>query len=116
MPSSSDKNVTIESILGWFEEQVRHGHPISTACWLDGASKVVSLLQNFNEGCICAEMEYRGLRASFIANGDTSATAEARAKATPVYAKYLRMSTEKKRIESWIQLCKKRTEVKMWDV
>ena len=109
-------DITIESIMSWFEDQIRHDHPVSTATWIDGASKVVSLLQNFNEEAVVAEMEYRELKASFIAQGCSGVESETRAKATPAYAKYLRMKSEKERIEQWCQLAKKRTDIKHWDV
>lgn len=106
------EKVTITSIMSWFEDAIRHGHPISTATWIDGASKVVSLLQDFNEEAIVAEMAYRELRATLISQGRSGVESETIAKGSPIYAKHLRMKAERERIEQWCQLAKKRTEVK----
>ncbi len=108
------EEITIPKILSWFENAVRHGHPVSTATWIDGAHKVVSLLQNFNEQCVVAEMAYRELRASLIAQGRSGVESETIAKGSPIYATHLRMKAERERIEQWCQLAKKRTEIKEW--
>ena len=105
------EKVTIESILSWFSDCVASKHAPSPVTWVEGAMKINALMHEFNTDLVQKEMAYRRLRADLIVAGDSSSSAEAKAKASPEYMDYLTKKLEADRIQEFIMLAKKRSSL-----
>lgn len=112
---SPQKNVSIETIINFFQDAVRRGVPVSSSLYLDGAQKLSVLIAEVDDGLINAEMEYRELRAQFMAEGDSGVMAETRAKASNAYRRLLGLRAQRERIAWFIQIAKKRVELQSFD-
>jgi len=107
---------TIDSILEYIENAVSEKQPLSPAIWLDAASKLNALLGSFDDEFIQAEMAYRKLRASYLEQGKSAAHGETVSKASPEYELFLKYKARKDQIERLIQISKKRTDQKFFDI
>ena len=108
--------VTIDGILSYFENAVEKKEPVAPSTYLDGAAKLVILSGNLDDELIAAEMAYNRFKASLLeTDGITVAKAEMRAEASNEYETLLHLRAKRKRIDAFIQVQKKRVDLKSWD-
>jgi hypothetical protein len=105
------EKISIESIIANLERFIEESRPISPSVWLESAMRLNALLGKFDEELIKSEVAYRGVVVNHIAEGDTNAMAEAKAKITEEYIKYRVMDLRKKQICEFILLAKKRSTI-----
>ncbi len=108
--------VTIDTIMDWFNDKVEKHEPIGPNMWLDGARKVNALMGNLDEDLISAEMELNRNIANALSDEKlSSARARDLAKATPDYARLLKLKAKKEQAIEFIRLAKKDVVSPQWD-
>lgn len=115
MGMTEPNQVTINTILNWFQEQVEDKVPVAASIYIDAAQKLVALMGPLDDSLIEAEMTYRRIRSIHISEGKTAAAAETLAKSSDAYYNWLQLKAKRDRVEHFINLCKARTRLQAWD-
>jgi hypothetical protein len=106
------RGTTIEEILEGARSSVEKNQPVSPTQWLDAAQRLNALIQNLDERLVEVEMIYRRLRAGFIEDGKSATESETRAKSSDAYGELLKLKAKKDQVDSFIQIAKKRCEIR----
>ena len=106
------KGNSIDLILDGAKKAVEENIPTSPAQWLDAAQRLNALIQNLDEELVNAEITYRRIRSYFIEEGKSASESETRAKSSEEYGQYLKLKAKKDQVEGFIQIAKKRCDVR----
>lgn len=107
---------TIKSLLDDLGAKVKNGQSPSPGVWLDYAAKINALMHEIDSEYVDAEIAYRKIKAGFLMVGKSASYAEAMAKASNEYKTFLEKKALRDRIISFIQIAKKRSETKLYDL
>lgn len=98
--------VTTTLILSWLKEQVEKKHPISPLVYLDAATKLNLLKSDDNDLLIELRHQLAVKRANYVNEGGTSAAANIRLEADPLFVEVRKQEAKMKQIEEAIRIAK----------
>jgi hypothetical protein len=107
--------VTIKTITDFLKDAVEKKIPLPPSKYLDAATKLSILIEDVDNALVDAKMAVAEQRARLIEDGKTASTAKILVEASPEYAVYLTLDAQRDRILQYVQICKKRVELKHWD-
>lgn len=108
----NDSLVTCDKILSWLKEQVEHKRPISPELYLEAATKLNLLKSDENDHIIEIRYQLATKRAQYVNEGGTSAAANIRLEADPLYMEVKKQEAKIKLIEEAIRLGKLSARIK----
>lgn len=106
------EKTTLDTILSWFKDAIENRLPISPGQWLDGAAKILVLLEDLDEEIVRADMEVNRQVSTAMAAGKSAAAARLESKAGDAYEKFIRLQAKKERLMGLVQTAKRRTEMR----
>lgn len=104
--------VSVDTILNWLSEQVKHKRPISPEVYLDACTKLNLLKSDENDTLIGLRYQLAVKRANYVSEGGTSAAANIMLEADPLYVEVKKQEAKLKLIEEQIRLGKLSARIK----
>lgn len=101
-----DDFVTTDKILEWLKTQVEQKHPISPMLYLDASIKLNLLKSEDNDKLIELRHQLALKRAEYVNEGGTSAAANIRLEADPLFKEVKQLEAKIKQIEECVRLGK----------
>lgn len=99
----NDELISVDTILDWLSEQVKHKRPIPPETWLDASIKLNLLKSDENDHLIELEHELAVKRANYVNEGGTSAAAKIRLEADPLFVEVQKVRAKLKQIEEAVR-------------
>ena len=103
--------MTIKDILNEMQSKVKNNEVVTPNYWIEKAIELVALWAELKEKELDAEMAFNRLVANSLEEGETSTSANRKAKATEEYRMYQYLRGRDKIIKEYIMLAKKRATV-----
>ena len=103
--------VTIERIMGYFQEAVEKKEPMSPSLWVDAAGKLTVLLGDENDKLFDMQQEVAQLKVTRIGLGDSVAKAEATIRATDSYKYFCKQKARIEQVLEFIRVAKLRARI-----
>lgn len=107
-----DEMTTCDEILSWFKEQAKNARPVPPELYLRAAGSLNILKSDENDTLIELRHELAIKRANYVNEGGTSAAANIRLEADPLYKDVKKQEAKIKLIEEQIRLGKLSARIK----
>ena len=103
--------MTADQIISIMDKKVLENQPISPANWVEAGLRVNQLSGDLDNTLAAYEAQINDIQAEYIKQDMPAAKAKILARSQVDYKDYLEKKAQKKRIEEWIMLAKKRAVI-----